>query len=59
MLVSHRLGALRDADTIAVIDGGRVTERGSHDELVALGGTYARLFAQQAEGYRPGASVMP
>ncbi|GGT02185.1 multidrug ABC transporter permease [Planobispora rosea] len=59
VLVSHRLAALRDADTIAVIDGGRVTERGSHAELVALGGTYARLFARQAEGYHAGASVTP
>ncbi|MFD7666864.1 ABC transporter ATP-binding protein [Streptomyces sp. NPDC059788] len=53
VLVSHRLGAVRDADTIAVLSGGRVVERGSHDELVAAGAEYARLFGLQASGYRP------
>ncbi|GAB3971084.1 ABC transporter ATP-binding protein [Plantactinospora veratri] len=51
LLISHRLGAVRDADTIVVLDGGVVVERGDHDTLVAADGHYARLFAMQAEGY--------
>lgn len=52
LLISHRLGALRDVDLIVVLGEGRVTEHGTHDELVASGGAYARLFATQARGYR-------
>ncbi|NUS15086.1 MAG: ABC transporter ATP-binding protein [Streptomyces sp.] len=52
LLISHRLGALRDADTIVVLDSGRVTERGTHEQLLGLGGSYAEMFAVQAEGYR-------
>ncbi|MFF3656262.1 ABC transporter ATP-binding protein [Streptomyces olivochromogenes] len=52
LLVSHRLGALRDANAIAVLVDGRIAELGSHDELMALGGGhYARLFGLQAAGY--------
>ncbi|MEV6299147.1 ABC transporter ATP-binding protein [Actinoplanes sp. NPDC051861] len=52
LLISHRLGAVRDADTIAVLDGGRVAELGSHDQLMAAGGRYAELFSLQATGYQ-------
>ncbi|WP_117211537.1 ABC transporter ATP-binding protein [Allorhizocola rhizosphaerae] len=52
LLVSHRLGVVREADHIVVLAEGRPVERGNHDELVALGGAYARLFALQASGYR-------
>ncbi|MEV4413116.1 ABC transporter ATP-binding protein [Catellatospora sp. NPDC049609] len=52
LLISHRLGTLRAADRIVVLDDGRVTESGSHDALLAAGGGYARLFALQADGYR-------
>jgi ATP-binding cassette subfamily B protein len=51
VLISHRLSAVRDADHIVVLDDGRVVERGTHDELIAAGGRYARLFALQARGY--------
>jgi ATP-binding cassette subfamily B protein len=54
VLISHRLGAIRDADRIVVLSGGRITERGTHDSLLAAGGEYARLFRMQAEGYQPG-----
>ena len=48
VVISHRFSTVRRADRIVVIDGGRVTEDGSHDELLAVGGTYARMFRLQA-----------
>jgi ATP-binding cassette subfamily B protein len=52
LLISHRLSTVRDADAIAVVDGGRIVELGDHDELLASGGIYAHLFGLQAKGYR-------
>jgi ATP-binding cassette, subfamily B, bacterial len=52
ILISHRFSTVRMADCIAVIEGGRITERGNHDELMKSGGGYARLFELQARGYR-------
>jgi ATP-binding cassette subfamily B protein len=52
ILISHRFSTVRMADTIVVLHDGRITERGSHDELLALGGRYAELFHLQARGYR-------
>jgi len=52
LLISHRLSTVREADAIAVLDGGRVVEHGDHDQLLAAEGIYARLFTLQAEGYR-------
>lgn len=52
IIVSHRFSTVRGADRIYVIDGGRVAEHGSHDELVAAQGVYAKLYNQQASHYR-------
>lgn len=52
ILISHRFSTVRMADRIYVLEGGRIIESGSHDELVRLGGTYAHLFETQAQYYR-------
>jgi ATP-binding cassette, subfamily B, bacterial len=48
MVISHRFATVRRAERIAVLDQGRIAELGSHDELVAAGGSYAEMFAMQA-----------
>ncbi|WP_326838349.1 ABC transporter ATP-binding protein [Halomonas sp. 328] len=52
ILISHRFSTVRAADQILVIDRGRILERGTHAELLARDGRYARLFRLQAKGYR-------
>ncbi len=54
VLISHRLSTVRQADRIVLLDGGRITESGTHDELMATGGGYARMFTIQAERFRRG-----
>lgn len=49
IVISHRLAAIRNADEIYVLEGGRLVERGSHGELVERGGFYARLWDRQAQ----------
>jgi ATP-binding cassette subfamily B protein len=52
IVISHRFSTVRDADRILVLDAGCLVESGSHDQLIRLGGRYARLFETQARYYR-------
>jgi ATP-binding cassette, subfamily B, bacterial len=51
ILISHRFSTVRHADRICVLEGGRVVELGSHDELLALGGRYRTMFELQASRF--------
>jgi ATP-binding cassette subfamily B protein len=52
LLISHRFSTVRMADLILVIDGGRIVEQGSHDDLLRRRGLYADLYELQAAAYR-------
>jgi ATP-binding cassette subfamily B protein len=51
LVISHRFATVRRADLICVLDDGRIAERGTHDELVALGAKYAQMYALQAKRF--------
>ena len=52
VIISHRFSTIRNADRVCVIENGKVSELGSHDQLMQLNGRYATLFSSQAEQYR-------
>ena len=54
IIVSHRFSTVRMAEKIVVLEAGRLIEQGSHEELLDLGGVYARMFLRQARGYLEG-----
>jgi len=59
LVIAHRLSTIRDADQILVIVGGRVTERGTHEELLAADGLYAELYHTQFAGQERAAPAAP
>ncbi|MGX1762780.1 ATP-binding cassette domain-containing protein, partial [Streptomyces lydicus] len=52
VLISHRLASVVECDRIYVFDGGRITEAGTHQQLMDLGGDYAQMFTLQAAAYQ-------
>ncbi len=52
VVISHRFSTVRMADRIIVLEGGRVLEEGTHEDLLIRGGLYSELFEMQAAGYR-------
>jgi ATP-binding cassette, subfamily B, bacterial len=52
LFISHRFSTVRSADRILVIENGKITEEGTHDQLASLGGRYAEMFEMQASSYR-------
>ncbi len=52
IIIAHRLSTIKNADEIATVEDGKVVERGTHEELLARGGTYARYYRMQFEGVR-------
>jgi ATP-binding cassette subfamily B protein len=49
VLISHRVAAIKDADQIVVLDGGKIVARGTHQQLLAAGGLYSELYRTQLD----------
>lgn len=50
-MISHRLGPIKNADRIIVLNSGKIIEQRKHDDLLKLNGTYAKMYQAQAEWY--------
>ena len=59
LVIAHRLSTVVDADVIYVVEGGRITQSGSHDALIEQGGPYAKLYALQFSSGNDKAAVVP
>jgi len=57
IVIAHRLSTVRRMDSLVVLDGGRIVEQGSHENLLALGGIYASLWSHQSGGFLPATDV--
>jgi ABC-type multidrug transport system fused ATPase/permease subunit len=57
LVIAHRLATVRDADEIAVLNGGRLVQRGTHEELLQVGGLYRRLYDLQFRSEEPAVSA--
>src|SRR5262245_34195278 len=53
IVIAHRLSTVRRMDELIILDGGRIVERGAHDDLLSRGGVYASLWAHQSGGFLP------
>lgn len=49
IIIAHRLSTIRDSDRIILLDNGKIAEQGTHEELMALDGIYARIYRTQTE----------
>ena len=57
-MIAHRLGTIADADNIVVLDSGRVSANGTHDELMDKGGLYHDMYMIQSKYYQEGVSAI-
>jgi len=57
IVIAHRLSTVRRMDSLVVVDGGRIVEQGTHENLLALGGIYASLWSHQSGGFLPATDV--
>ncbi|MCL2249032.1 MAG: ABC transporter ATP-binding protein/permease [Oscillospiraceae bacterium] len=58
IFISHRLASTRFCDKVVLLEGGKILEEGTHDELIALGGEYANMYDVQSHYYRDGESLL-